>query len=66
MLENHMVIGAECKPEPEKTEIECFCCGEKLFEGENYKVFTRIETENEVVICEDCLDCTKLKTAWNN
>lgn len=66
MLENHMVLGDCCKPEPQKTEIECFCCGDYLFEGDEYKLFTQKDTDKEVIICEDCLDIPKYQTAWND
>lgn len=54
------------KPEPVLyNKAKCFCCGE-IYEATNFQCYRNDETGQEVVICEDCQNCTKWQTAWND
>ena len=62
-LENHMLTGGSDVPEPEKTDVECDICGQALTEGEEYRVFTILSSEKEVIICGTCDGLINYKTA---
>ena len=62
-IENHMLFGGCGGEEPEKTDVECDICGQILTEGEEYRVFTILSSEKEVIICGTCDGLINYKTA---